>query len=90
VVEDAEYAAFARRVMRSLGKRASGDPESLPLLAAVATDADAALTRAVVACHDGGYSYAEIAARLGCSRQAVFQRVSRYRGEQTDHGSSTA
>lgn len=79
MVEDSAYAAFVHRIMRSFIRRAGTDPESLPLLAAVARDADNAVWVAARACHDGGYSYAEIADRLGVTRQAVHQRIARQR-----------
>lgn len=87
-VEDAEYAAMIRRMMASLSKRGGADPETLADLAAIATEADAILTAAIVRCHDhgtdgSGYSWAEIAARLGVSRQAVQQRVARQRSVDT-------
>jgi DNA-binding NarL/FixJ family response regulator len=88
--ETAEFAAFAHRIMRSLSARAGDDPEALTLLAQVAADADLALSAAVARCHDGGYSNAEIAARLGVSRQAVHQRITRYRAGQTVQSASTA
>ena len=92
MVEDGAYAAFVARIMRAFTARASTDPETLPLMAQVHRDAETALWRAATACHDGGYSYAEIAARLGVSKQYVHQRISRQRelDGQSDHGASTA
>ncbi len=76
-VETVDYAAFVRRVLRSFTVRASADPESLALLAAVAEDARVAVNTAARNCHAVGYSYAEIAARLGCTRQSVHERIAR-------------
>ena len=48
VVENDEFTAFGRRVLRAAGRRiAAGDVEALPALAALATELDAAITDAV-------------------------------------------
>jgi hypothetical protein len=74
-VENDEYAAFTRRVVTAQGRRiAAGDVEGLPALAALAGTVEAALADAVAGLRDGGYSWAEIATRLGTTRQAAQQR----------------
>ena len=74
-VENGEYAAFAHRILTAYAHRiASGDLESLPLLTALATDIDTAIGQAVTGLHAFGYSWADIAARLGVTRQAAQQR----------------
>ena len=48
VVENAEFTAFGRRVLRAAGRRvAAGDVDALPALAALAAELDAAITDAV-------------------------------------------
>lgn len=74
-VETDEYGRFVRRIVAAHGRRvADGDIEALSDLAALSDDVTAALTSAVGELHDSGYSWAEIGARLGTSRQNVFKR----------------
>jgi DNA-directed RNA polymerase specialized sigma24 family protein len=82
VRESAELASGVRRMLRAVSTRAAGDIEALPLLAEIARAADDALVSAIVAAQAGGYSYAEIAARLGTTRQAVHQRATAYQARQ--------
>ena len=75
VVENAEFTAFGRRVVRAAGRRvAAGDVDALPNLLALACEVDAAIGDAVAGLRTTGYSWAEIAARLGITRQAAQQR----------------
>jgi len=75
VVENSEFAAFGRRIIRAAGRRiASGDVDALPDLAALSADLDAAITDAVSGLRAVGYSWGEIASRLGVTRQAAHQR----------------
>jgi hypothetical protein len=75
VVENDEFTAFSRRVIRAAGRRiAAGDVETLPALAALAVELDAALGDAVTGLRAVGFSWAEIATRLGVTRQAAHQR----------------
>jgi hypothetical protein len=53
---------------------AAGDAEALPALAGLALELDAAIGEAVAGLSAAGYSWAEIAARLGVTRQAAHQR----------------
>lgn len=76
VVENAEYIAFSTRILAAMGRRAAVDIDSLTELAKLATEVDAQLNRAVLACRDE-YSLAEIGARLGVTKQAVAQRLNR-------------
>jgi hypothetical protein len=77
VVENSEFTAFGRRVIRAAGRRiAAGDVEALPDLAALSADLDAAITDAVTGLRAAGYSWGEIASRLGVTRQAAHQRWS--------------
>lgn len=77
VVENAEFAAFSRRVLRAASRRvAAGDVDGLPALAALSTELDTAISDAVAGLRAAGYSWGEIAARLGVTRQAAHQRWS--------------
>jgi hypothetical protein len=74
-VENDEYAAFARRIIRAYAKRvATGDVEALADMVALAAILDNAITEAVTGLRAHGYSWADIAARLGITRQAAHQR----------------
>lgn len=78
VTETAEFAAFARRIVRAYGRRVSdGDVEALPELLALSSEIDAAITKSVAGLREAGYSWAEIASRLGTTRQAAQQRFGR-------------
>jgi hypothetical protein len=75
VVENDEYAAFARRVLRAYARRvADGDVEALTLLLGLSAEIDTAIGQAVTGLRAFGYSWAEIGARLGITRQAAQQR----------------
>jgi hypothetical protein len=75
VVENEEFAAFSARIIRAAGRRiAAGDVDALPALAALSAELDTAITHAVTGLREAGYSWAEIAARLGVTRQAAHQR----------------
>jgi hypothetical protein len=74
-VENDDYAAFARRIVAAHGRRiAAGDVERLRDLVALAEEVDHATTVAVAGLRRVGYSWAEIANRLGITRQAAQQR----------------
>lgn len=75
-VENDAYAAFLRRAIRALGARAGDDLGALPELAALRDDVDAALARAVTALRGEphAYSWGEIGAALGVTRQAAQAR----------------
>lgn len=75
VTENDEYAAFARRVLRAWGRRvAAGDIDAIADMAAAAAELDAAVSQAVAGLRARSYSWADIGARLGVSRQAAQQR----------------
>ncbi|NES13274.1 MULTISPECIES: hypothetical protein [Micromonospora] len=74
-VENDQFAAFARRVIAAHGRRvATGDVEALRDLVALSANLDQAIGEAVLGLRAFGYSWAEIGARLGISRQAAQQR----------------
>ena len=75
VVENDEYAAFTRRVVRAYSRRvAAGDIEALASMVTLAADVEHAIQAAVIGLRAFGYSWTEIATRLGTSRQAARQR----------------
>jgi hypothetical protein len=75
VVENDDYATFARRVLAAYARRvASGDAEALAQMTALAADLDTAIGQAVTRLRGFGYSWAEIGLRLGITRQAAQQR----------------
>jgi hypothetical protein len=85
VVEADEFDAFARRILRAYARRvATGDIEALRSLAALSAEIDAVTRLAVTGLKSGPhrYSWAEIADRLGVSRQAAQMRY----GDRTEPG----
>jgi hypothetical protein len=75
VVENDDYAAFTQRVIAAHGRRiAQGDIEGLTTLAGLANDIDTALREAITGLRTAGFSWTDIAARLGITRQAAQQR----------------
>ena len=75
VVENDEYAAFVRRIVRAYARRvAIGDVEALTDLVGLSTLLDDAIAQTVTGLRGHGYSWADIAARLGITRQAAHQR----------------
>jgi DNA-directed RNA polymerase specialized sigma24 family protein len=75
VTENDEYAAFARRVLRAWARRvAAGDIDAITDMAAAVGELEDAMRQAVAGLRRKGYSWAEIAARLGVTRQAAQQR----------------
>jgi hypothetical protein len=74
-VENDEYAAFLRRVIRAYSRRvASGDIDAVGDMTALATDLDRAIHDAITSLRALGYSWADIGLRLGITRQAAQQR----------------
>jgi DNA-directed RNA polymerase specialized sigma24 family protein len=75
VVENDEYAAFVRRILRAYARRvATGDVEALTDMVNLSSQLDDAIGQAVTGLRAHGYSWAEIGSRLGISRQAAQQR----------------
>lgn len=74
-VENDDYGAFARRIVAAHGRRiAAGDIECLRDLVALAEEVERATDTAVRGLRAHEYSWAEIASRLGVTRQAAQQR----------------
>lgn len=75
VVENNAYAEFATRVLRAFSRRvAEGDVEGLAQLVGLSVQLDNAIRDAVTGLRSFGYSWAEIAQRLGITRQGAQQR----------------
>jgi hypothetical protein len=75
VVENNEYASFARRVLKGYARRvAAGDLEALRELTVFVADVDDATRVAVAGLRRFGYSWFDIASQLGISKQAAQQR----------------
>ena len=84
-VETNQFDAFVRRILRAYARRvAAGDVEALQSLTALSTEVDAVTRVAVAGLRQRpyGYSWSEIADRLGTSRQAAQMRY----GDRTDRG----
>ena len=82
VIENDKYAAFLRRVIAAYSRRvAAGDIEAITAMAALADDLDQATRQAITGLRQFGYSWADIAARLGITRQGAQQR---WGGDTTD------
>ena len=74
-VENGEYAAFIRRVLGAYGRRvATGDVEALTEMVALSRLMDESIGVAVGGLRGFGYTWSEIAARVGVTRQAAQQR----------------
>ncbi|GIH14706.1 hypothetical protein [Rugosimonospora africana] len=76
VVENDEFAAFARRIVLAYGRRvAAGDIEALADLIRLGDAVETATREAVMGLRKKwGYSWTEIATRLRISRQGAQQR----------------
>ena len=75
VVENDEYAAFLRRVIRAFGRRiAAGDIDALADAAILSRQLDITIKNAVIGLRQRGYSWADIGLQLGVTRQAAQQR----------------
>ena len=78
IVENDQYAAFVRRVIAAYSRRvAAGDIEAISDMTSIAAELDDAIREAVTGLRAAGYSWADIAARLGVTRQAAQQRWGR-------------
>lgn len=78
-VEFGEFVSAARRFIRAAGRRAEVlDPADLPALLSLRDVLDQAIGQAVAAQVEFGFSWGDIAAGLGCSRQNAYKRFARY------------
>jgi hypothetical protein len=75
VVENDEYVAFLRRVIRAYSRRVGcGDIEAITEMVRLAADLEDATCQAIARLRAFGYSWADIALRLGITRQGAQQR----------------
>ena len=75
IVENDEYAAFLRRVIRAYSRRvAEGDIEAITTMVGLADHLEDATRQAITGLRQFGYSWADIALRLGVTRQGAQQR----------------
>jgi hypothetical protein len=75
VVENPEYFAFLRRVIAAYSRRvAAGDIEAIPTMVLLADYAEDATREAITGLRARGYSWADVAMRLGITRQGAQQR----------------
>jgi hypothetical protein len=78
-VENREFDAFVRRIVRAYARRvAAGDIEALVALRRLSLLLEDATKDAVAGLREFGYTWAEIAARLGMSAQAAQMRWGRH------------
>ena len=74
-VENDEYSAFIRRILRAYRRRVGdGDIEALALMPGLAEEIDTAIAETVKGLRVYGYSWAKIGSQLGITRQATQQR----------------
>lgn len=77
-VENADFAAFIRRIIRRHGRRvADGDPEDLAALLEVRALVDDAIAVAVQGQRDQGWSWAAIGRAVGITKQSAQERWGR-------------
>jgi len=75
VVENDQYAAFLRRVIRAYSRRvAAGDIEAITAMTRLSDHLQDATRQAITGLRASGYSWADIAMRLGITRQGAQQR----------------
>ena len=83
-VENDEYAAFARRVLRAYATRvAKGDIDAVADMVAIGRELDGLIAEAVDGLRAKGYSWSDIGQRLGVTKQAAHERWSRRGKRQT-------
>ena len=91
VVENDEYAAFLRRVIAAYSRRiADGDIEAIAAMNRLAADLEDATRQAITGLRVSGYSWADIAMRLGITRQGAQQRWGDTTAPVTDDSSANA
>ena len=91
VVENDEYVAFLHRVIRAYSRRvAAGDVEAITAMVALAADLEEATRQAITGLRGFGYSWADIAMRLGITRQGAQQRWGETPEPATDPSSTRA
>jgi hypothetical protein len=76
-VDNRDFLAFARRIVAAAGRRAADDPEAFADLLGLLAELDAAAVTAAAALRDEGYSWQDIGAACGVSKQAAQKRWGR-------------
>ena len=90
-VENDEYAAFLRRVIAAYSRRvAAGDIEAITTMANLADHLEDATRQAITGLRESGYSWADVAMRLGITRQGAQQRWGETPEPVTDTSSTRA
>lgn len=80
-VENDEYASFVRRILKAYARRvAMGDIDAVADMVAIGRELDGHIQDAVDGLRDKGYSWSDIARRIGISKQAAHERWS-HRGK---------
>lgn len=80
-VENDEYAAFVRRILRAYAARvALGDIDAVADMVAIGRELDDLIQEAVNGLRDRGYSWADIGRRVGITKQSAHERWS-HRGK---------
>ena len=75
LVQNDDYAAFTRRIIRAYGRRiAKGDIDALADLAFLSAHLDHTIRESVTGLRARGYSWADIGLQLGVTKQAAQQR----------------
>lgn len=75
VIENDDFAAFARRIIRAFGRRiAKGDIDALADISFLSEQIDQAIKDSVTGLRARGYSWADIGRQLGVTKQAAQQR----------------
>jgi hypothetical protein len=75
VIENDDFAAFARRIIRAFGRRiAKGDIDALADMAYLSGQIDQAIKESVTGLRERGYSWTDIGLQLGVTKQAAQQR----------------
>jgi len=87
VVENDGYAEFLRRVLRAYARRiGKGDIDEFAQMTAIAAEMDQILRQAVAGLRAAGFSWADIAARTGTTRQAAWKRWAATSGNDHQQG----
>lgn len=75
--ETGEYTQFVHRAIKGLARRVgAGDVDAIEDMLAVSAELDEAILAAVAGLREAGYSWAEIGARAGVTKQAAHKRWS--------------
>jgi hypothetical protein len=80
--ENDQYFAMVGRMVRAAGKRAAEDVDALPFLLDLQKQVEAATVTAIEGLKADGYSWADIADRVGMTRQGAAQLYKRAKKNQ--------